>query len=85
MQNVCLGSDTNEIWQIEKLKSPVAKTLYIWQQQFMINLSTIFKNTCIIFFYSHPNCYLLYSTFMHATFCKKSSENAKVDFKVIMF
>lgn len=27
MQNVCLGSDTNEIWQIEKLKSPVAKTL----------------------------------------------------------
>lgn len=29
MQNVCLGSDTNEIWQIEKLKSPVAKTLYM--------------------------------------------------------
>lgn len=22
---------------------------------------------------------------MHVTFCKKSSENAKVDFKVIMF
>lgn len=29
MQNVCLGSDTNEKWQIEKLKSPVAKTLYM--------------------------------------------------------
>lgn len=29
MQNVILGSDTNEIWQIEKLKSPVAKTLYM--------------------------------------------------------
>lgn len=29
MQNVCLGSDTNEIWQIEKLKSQVAKTLYM--------------------------------------------------------